>query len=83
MIARKHIRAPPRRNVVPTESHSDDQDAGYFLRTLWTVLLALGYSEPPLFVGVPRLLHGNSCLWHVRVIIYSYQRPIIFAASVT
>jgi hypothetical protein len=34
------------------------------------VLLALGYSEPPLFVGVPRLLRGNSYLWHVRVIIY-------------
>jgi hypothetical protein len=41
--------------------------------TLGTVLLALGYSEPPLFIGVPRLLRGNSYLWHVRVIIY--QRP--------
>jgi hypothetical protein len=38
------------------------------------VLLALGYSEPPLFVGVPRLLRGNSYLWHVRVIIY--ERPM-------
>jgi hypothetical protein len=37
------------------------------------VLLALGYSEPPLFVGVPRLVHGNSYLWCVRVIIY--ERP--------
>jgi hypothetical protein len=37
---------------------------------LRTVLLALGYSEPPLFIGVLRLLHGNSYLWHVRVIIY-------------
>jgi hypothetical protein len=37
------------------------------------VLLALGYSEPPLFVSVPRLLHGNSYLWRVRVIIY--ERP--------
>jgi hypothetical protein len=37
------------------------------------VLLALGYSEPPLFIGVPRLLRGNSYLWHVRVIIY--ERP--------
>jgi hypothetical protein len=44
-----------------------------FLRTLWTVLLALGYSEPPLFVSVPRLLRGNSYLWRVRVIIY--ERP--------
>jgi hypothetical protein len=69
----KHVRAPPRRNVVPTESHNDGQNAGYFLRTLRTVLLALGYSEPPLFIGVLRLLHGNSYLWCVRVIIY--ERP--------
>jgi hypothetical protein len=55
------------------ESHSDGQDAGYFLRTLRTVLLALGYSEPPLFIGIPRLLHRNSYLWHVRVIFY--ERP--------
>jgi hypothetical protein len=55
---------------VPTESHSDGQCADYFLRTLRTLLLALGYSEPPLFIGVPRLLHGNSYLWHVHVIIY-------------
>jgi hypothetical protein len=73
MTARKHIRAPPRRNVVPTESHSDGQDVGYFLRTLWTVLLALGSSEPPLFIGTPRLLCGNSYLWHVCVVIY--ERP--------
>jgi hypothetical protein len=73
LIARKHIRAPPRRNVVPTESHSDGQNAGYLPRTRQTVLLALGYSEPPLFIGVPRLLRGNSYLWHVRVIIY--ERP--------
>jgi hypothetical protein len=70
LTARKHVRAPPRRNVVPTESHSDGQNAGYFLRTLRTVLLALGYSEPPLFIRVLRLLHGNSYLWHVRVIFY-------------
>jgi hypothetical protein len=37
------------------------------------MLLALGYSEPLLFIGVPRLLHGNSYLWHVCVIIY--ERP--------
>jgi hypothetical protein len=73
LTARKHVHAPPRRNVAPTESHSDGQNAGYFLRTLRTVLLALGYSEPPLFVGVPRLLCGNSYLWHVWVIIY--KRP--------
>jgi hypothetical protein len=59
---------------VPMESHSDDQNAGYFPRTLRTMLLALGYSEPPLFVGVPRLLHGNSYLWRVWVIIY--ERPM-------
>jgi hypothetical protein len=73
LTVRKHIRVPPCRNAVPTESHSDGQNAGYFSRTLWTVLLALGYSEPPLFISVPRLLHKNSYLWRVRVIIY--ERP--------
>jgi hypothetical protein len=73
LTVRKHVRAPPCRNVVPTESHSDGQNAGYFSRTLWIMLLALGYSEPPLFVGVPRLLHGNLYLWHVQVI--TYERP--------
>jgi hypothetical protein len=58
---------------VPMESHSDGQNAGYFLRTLRIMLLALGYSEPPLFIGVLRLLCRNSYLWHVRVIIY--ERP--------
>jgi hypothetical protein len=56
------------------ESHSDDQNAAYFSRTLRTVLLALGYSEPPLFVDVPRQLHENSYLWRVQVIIY--ERPM-------
>jgi hypothetical protein len=60
LTTRKNVHAPPCRNDVPTESHSDDKNAGYFLRTLWIVLLALGYSEHPLFVGVPRLLHRNS-----------------------
>jgi hypothetical protein len=69
-MARKHVRAPPRRDAVPTKSHSDGQEAGYFLRTLRTVLLALGSSEPPLFIGIPRLLRGNSYLWHVHVVIY-------------
>jgi hypothetical protein len=73
LTVRKHIRVPPRRNAMPTESHNDGQNVGYFPRTLRTVLLALGYSEPPLFVSVPRLLGGNSYLWHVRVIIY--ERP--------
>jgi hypothetical protein len=58
---------------MPTESDSNGQNAGYFPRTLRTMLLALRYSEPPLFVGVPRLLHGNSYVWHVCVIIY--KRP--------
>jgi hypothetical protein len=70
LTARKHVHAPPRWNVMPTESYSDGQNAGYFPRTLRTVLPALGYSEPPLFISVPRLLRGNSYLWHVCVIIY-------------
>jgi hypothetical protein len=37
------------------------------------MLLALGYGEPLLFIGVSRLLHGNSYLWRVRVVIY--ERP--------
>jgi hypothetical protein len=73
LTARKHVRAPPRRNAVHTESHSDGQDAGYFPRTLRTVLLALGSSEPPLFIEAPRLLRRNSYLWCVRVVIY--ERP--------
>jgi hypothetical protein len=59
-MARKHVCAPPRRNVLPMESHSNGQDGGYFLRTLWIVLLALGSSEPPLFIRTPRVLCGNS-----------------------
>jgi hypothetical protein len=62
LTVRKHIHAPQHRNVVLTESHSDGQHAGYFLRTLRTLLLALGYSELPLFIRVPRLLHRNSYL---------------------
>jgi hypothetical protein len=55
-------------------SHSDGQNAGYFPRTLRTVLLELGYSEPPHSVSVPRLLRGNSYLWRVHMIIY--KRPM-------
>jgi hypothetical protein len=73
LTVRKHVRAPPCRNAVATEFHSDSQNAGYFSRILWTVLLALGSSEPPLFIGLPRLLHGNSYLWRVHVVIY--ERP--------
>jgi hypothetical protein len=62
LTARKHVRTSPCRNAVLTESHGDGQNVGYFLRTLQIVLLALGYSEPPLFVGVLRLLHENSYL---------------------
>jgi hypothetical protein len=58
---------------MPTESHSNGQRVGYFSSTLQTLLLALGYSEPPLFVGTSRLLHGNSYLWRMHVIIY--ERP--------
>jgi hypothetical protein len=73
LTARNHIHELPRRNAMPIESHSDCQRAGYLPRYLWTLLLALGYSKPPLFVGVLRLLCGNSYLWRVRVIIY--ERP--------
>jgi hypothetical protein len=73
-MARKHVRALPRRNVVPTESHSVGQNDGYFPRTLRTVLLALDSSEPLLFIRTPRLLRGNSYLWHVCVVIY--ERPL-------
>jgi hypothetical protein len=55
------------------ESHSDGQNAGYFSRTLRTVLLALGSSEPSLFIGTSRLLCKNSYLWRVCVVIY--KRP--------
>jgi hypothetical protein len=58
---------------VPTESHNDGQNASYFPSTLRTVLLALGSSEPPLFIGTPRLLRGGSYLWRVHVVIY--ERP--------
>jgi hypothetical protein len=56
------------------ESHSDGQGARHFPRTLRTVLLALGSSEPQLFIRTPRLLRGNSYLWRVRVVIY--KRPM-------
>jgi hypothetical protein len=59
--------------IYSMESHNDGQNVGYFLKTVWTVLLALGYSKPLLFVGVLRLLHGSSYLWCVHVIIY--ERP--------
>jgi hypothetical protein len=73
-MARKHVHVPPCRNVVPMESHNDGQNVGYFPRTLRTVLLVLGSSEPPLFIGTPRLLHGNLYLWRVCVVIY--ERPM-------
>jgi hypothetical protein len=69
-MMRKNIRASLRRNAVPIESHSDRHRAGYFPRTLQTLLSSLGFGEPPLFDSTPRLLHGNSYLWHVCVIIY-------------
>jgi hypothetical protein len=46
------------------ESHSDGQHAHYFPRTLQTLLLALGYSEPPLFIS-------TLCCVHVII----YKRP--------
>jgi hypothetical protein len=74
LTARKHVHAPPRRNAVRMESHSNGQNAGYFPRTQWTVLPALGSSEPSLFIRTPRLLRGNSYLWHVLVVFY--ERPM-------
>jgi hypothetical protein len=62
LIVRKHVCVPLRRGDVPTESHSDGQCVGYFSRNLWILLLALGYSEPPLFIGTPRMLRENSYL---------------------
>jgi hypothetical protein len=59
LTTRKHVRELLYRNVVPTESQSDGQDAGYFSMTLRIVLLMLGSSEPLLFIGTPRMLHGN------------------------
>jgi hypothetical protein len=69
-MARKHVRALSPMNVVSTKSHSDGPNVGYISRTLQIVLLALGYSEPPLFIGTPRLLRGNSFLWCGCVVIY-------------
>jgi hypothetical protein len=60
LMARNHVPVPPRRNVVSMESHSDVQSVGYFLRTLRTVLLVMGSSEPPLFIETLKLLRGNS-----------------------
>jgi hypothetical protein len=68
LTSRKHVRVPPCRNVEPTESNCDGQNAGYFPRTLRTVLLALGSSEPPLFIETPRLL--------TRVCVVIYERPM-------
>jgi hypothetical protein len=55
---------------MPTESHNNGHLAGYFPRTLRTLLRSLGYSEAPLFVRTLRLLCGNTYLWHMRVVIY-------------
>jgi hypothetical protein len=70
LTVRKHVRASLHRNTVHTESCSSGQHAGYILRILRTLLLALGYGKPPLFIGTPRLLRGNSYLWHMCVVIY-------------
>jgi hypothetical protein len=74
LTVRKNVHALQHRNAMPMESHSDAQHAGYFPRTMRTLLLALGYSEPPLFIGVLRLLRRNSYIWRVHVIIY--ERPM-------
>jgi hypothetical protein len=73
LTTRKHVHALLRMSVVPIESHKDGQNASYFSSTLWIVLLALGSSEPPLIIGTPRMLCGNSYLWHVCLAMY--ERP--------
>jgi hypothetical protein len=73
LTSRKHVRAPPRRNVVPMKSHSDGQNVGYILRTLRIILLALGSSDLLLLIGTLRLLRRNSYLCCVHVVIY--ERP--------
>jgi hypothetical protein len=70
LMARKHIHAPPHWDVETTVSHNDDESASYFLRTMQMLLLSLGYSEPLLFIKTPRLLQGNTYLWHVLVVLY-------------
>jgi hypothetical protein len=40
------------------------------------LLLALGSSEPPLFIRTLGLLRGNSFLWPVRVVIYEMPTTI-------
>jgi hypothetical protein len=72
LIARKSVRAPPRRNAMPTESHIDSLDAGYFLRTLRTVLLALSSIEPRCSSG-PQGAAWKLVPLAVRVVIY--ERP--------
>jgi hypothetical protein len=67
LTARKHVRTSPCRNVVPTESHSDGQRAGYFPRTLQTVLLAL--VSYPVFTPKPsthRMHDLGSIVRHIR-----------------
>jgi hypothetical protein len=54
-MGRKHVRAPLHKNSMRTKSHNDGQNAGYFLRTLRTMLLASPRSslEPQgCFVGI-------------------------------
>jgi hypothetical protein len=72
-MASKHVHALPPRNAMPMNSHSDGQNASYLPRTLRTVLLAQGSSEPLLFIRTSRLLRENLYLCCVRVVIY--ERP--------
>jgi hypothetical protein len=66
LMARKHVGAPPHWNAMPIESHSDGQNANYFPRTLRTVLLALGSSEPPAS-SEPRGYFVETCTFGVYV----------------
>jgi hypothetical protein len=70
LIAKKHVRVPAQHNTVRMESHSDGQRDGYFPRTMWALLSSLGFGDPHSSSAPPRLLHGNTYLWLVHVIIY-------------
>jgi hypothetical protein len=60
LTTRKHVCALPCRNIVTMESHNDGQNAGYFSRTLQTVLLALGSSKPPTLHQNPKVARTTS-----------------------
>jgi hypothetical protein len=56
-------------------------EAGYFLRTLRTELLALGSSKPPLFIEIPRLLRGTDRIRCIRQVVEAPTPRWIFEAG--